>query len=42
MSISGYSYKDVEARLKAFADGHYVIRRYSVGEATDFDASDGT
>jgi len=42
MSISGYSYKDVEARLKAFADGHYVIQRYSVGEATDFDVSGDT
>jgi len=34
---NNFSYSDVEARLKAFADGHYIIKRYSVGEATDFE-----
>jgi hypothetical protein len=35
--INNFSYSDVEARLKAFANGHYIIQRYSVGEATDFE-----
>jgi hypothetical protein len=34
---NNFSYSDVEARLRAFAAGHYIIKRYSVGESTDFE-----
>ncbi len=35
--MSSYSYFDVEKRLELFANGHYQINRYSVGEAADID-----
>jgi hypothetical protein len=37
MSSSALSYKSLIGQLNAFADGHFIIRKFTFGEETDYD-----